>query len=150
MKPLVILFIVFLLAIASYLLLGKPIDYLYSGRIALSAMLLFTAIGHFAFKKGMVKMMPEFIPFKPQIVIITGVFEIVAGLILLTPFYTKVVGWVLIGFLLLILPANIYAAMHQVDYQNPDKSGPGLKYLWFRIPLQLFFIVWIYCTTIRV
>lgn len=34
--------------------------------------------------------------------------------------------------------------MKKVDYQKGDYSGNGLGYLWFRVPLQVFFLVWIY------
>ena len=47
-------------------------DYSLSGRIAMSMMLLFTSIGHFAFSKGMILMMPDFIPFKNIFVYFTG------------------------------------------------------------------------------
>jgi len=49
----------------------------------------------------------------------------------------------LILFFILILPANILAALKKVDYQKGTNDGPGAGYLWFRIPLQIFFIAWV-------
>ncbi|WP_202901238.1 hypothetical protein [Pedobacter heparinus] len=112
-------------------------------------MLLFTSIGHFVLKKGMENMVPERIPFKPHIVIATGIFEILAGFALLAPTYYKAAGWFLIAFFVLILPANVNASIHHINYQNPEIPGPGLKYLWFRIPLQILFVAWIYFTAIK-
>lgn len=120
-----------------------------AGRIAMSAMLLFTAIGHFAFNKGMAMMLPEFLPYKTGIVYITGFLEVVMAVGLLLPQYRTVTGWTLILFLLLVLPANLYAAVYQVDYQNATFDGPGLHYLWFRIPLQLLLIVWAYAFAVK-
>ncbi|WP_331145734.1 hypothetical protein [Hymenobacter sp.] len=45
-------------------------------------------------------------------------------------------------FFVLILPANIHAALHHINYQKGTTDGPGPRYLWFRIPLQLLFIAW--------
>lgn len=38
---------------------------------------------------------------------------------------------------MLILPANIYAAMNNVDHEKASVAGKGMNYLWFRIPLQI-------------
>jgi hypothetical protein len=40
-------------------------------------------------------------------------------------------------------PGNIKAAVNHIDYQKGTNNGPGPTYLWFRIPLQLFFIGWV-------
>jgi len=49
----------------------------------------------------------------------------------------------LILFFLLLLPANINAAQKSVDYQKATYQGKGVSYLWLRIPMQVFFIVWV-------
>ncbi|GAA4884107.1 membrane protein [Flaviramulus aquimarinus] len=113
-------------------------------------MLVFTAIGHFVFTKGMSMMIPEFIPFKEKFVYITGVFEILLAIGLLIPNLKVISGWTLIIFLLLMLPANIYASINNLNYQKGTFDGNGLAYLWFRIPLQILFIIWTYISTIRI
>ena len=52
-------------------------------------------------------------------------------------------------FFIAILPANIKASMENINYQTGELDGIGLEYLWFRIPLQLFFIVWVFFTAIK-
>jgi uncharacterized membrane protein len=49
----------------------------------------------------------------------------------------------------LLLPANIKAAKEHIDYQKGNFEGSGLKYLWFRMPLQILFILWIYLSAIK-
>jgi len=44
----------------------------------------------------------------------------------------------------LILPANSYAAVKKIDLEKANYNGSGLNYLWFRIPLQVLFIGWVY------
>ena len=122
---------------------------IFAGNIAMAVMLLFTAIGHFKFKTSMAAMIPLFIPKKVEIVIFTGILEIAfaVGLSIETSRYYSGIG--LIIFLLAILPANIYAAKHQINYENLYQPGPGVKYLWFRIPFQLFLIAWVWYFSVR-
>ncbi|MEJ0104412.1 MAG: hypothetical protein WDO19_18400 [Bacteroidota bacterium] len=144
MKPFVVLLIVFALSVGATRIIEGEIDYSLSGRIAMAAMLLLTASGHFMFAKGMAAMIPRFIPFKKEIVLVTGIIEIVAAIGLLISKVQHLTAWLLILFFILILPANINAAIKRIDYQKGTLDGPGLNYLWFRVPLQLFFIAWIY------
>jgi len=149
MKPLVVLLIVYvaILAFGSHTTFDK--GNIFAGNVAMAVMLLFTAIGHFKFKTSMAAMIPLFIPKKVEIVIITGILEILFAIGLsveITRYYT---GIALIIFLLAILPANIYAAKNQINYENLFKAGPGVKYLWFRIPFQFFLIGWVWYFSVR-
>ena len=148
MKPLIVLLGVFAVSLLVTKLLYGTCQCALSGRIAMFAMLIFSAIGHFAFTKGMALMIPEFIPFKTESVYLTGIAEIIFAFGLLFPNYRTLTAWLLIVFLILVLPANIYASIKQIDYQKATFNGNGVTYLWFRIPLQLFFIVWTYLSAI--
>ena len=150
MKPLFVLLIIFIISTGAQKLFLKSVNYTLSGRIAMCTMLLFTALGHFLFIEGMSKMIPSFIPLKSPIVILTGMFEIILAIGLLLPNYQKTTGWVLIIFLLLMLPANIKASLENLNYQTGTYDGKGLSYLWFRIPLQLFFIAWVHFSSIKI
>ena len=149
MKPLFILLVVYiaLMAFGGHTAFDK--GDIFAGNIAMAVMLLFTAIGHFKFKTSMAAMIPLFIPKKVEIVIFTGILEIAfaVGLSIETSRYYSGIG--LIIFLLAILPANIYAAKHQINYENLYQPGPGVKYLWFRIPFQLFLIAWVWYFSVR-
>lgn len=144
MKPLIVLIGAFVLALIGTRIFCGAFDFALSGIISMSAMLLFTAIGHFAFSKGMGMMLPNFVPFKTTIVIITGILEVVAAIGLLIPTLKLTTAWWLIAFFIVILPSNIYAALKKVDYQKGTYDGNGPKYLWFRVPLQILFILWVY------
>ncbi len=150
MKPLIVLLLSFSISIFVIKIIKKEYDFALSARIAMSIMLVFTAIGHFAFTKGMSMMVPKIIPFKESFVYITGIFEISLAIGLLIPKLKEISGWTLIIFLLLMLPANIYAAINNVNYQKGTFDGNGILYLWFRIPLQILFIIWTYISAIRI
>ena len=149
MKPLYVLLGSFVVSLLSIKFITTTFNYPLAGRIAMSVMLLFTAIGHFAFTKGMVLMMPDFLPFKKQLVWVTGFVEIAAAAGLLLPALQQTAAWLLILFFVLILPVNINAALKHIDYQKGSYEGPGAGYLWFRVPLQLLFIGWVYWFALR-
>jgi len=150
MKPLIVLLLSFTISLIVIKITNKEYDFALSARIAMSIMLVFTAIGHFAFTKGMSMMIPQFIPFKENFVYLTGIFEILLAIGLLIPKLKVLSGWALIVFLLLMLPANIYASLNNVNYQKGTFNGNGIIYLWFRIPLQILFIIWVYISAIRI
>jgi uncharacterized membrane protein len=144
MKTLIVLIGVFVLSLGITKLVQGNFNYSLSGRIGMSAMLLLTASGHFLFPKGMAAMLPGFIPFKGAVVFSTAIIEIAAAVALLISSLQYFTARFLIIFFILILPANIYAATKGINYEKGTPDGPGLNYLWFRIPLQLFFISWVY------
>ena len=121
MKPFFLLIGTFLIAlIIIRLAAGRP-DYQLAGRIAMAVMLVFTAIGHFAFTQGMSAMVPDFIPFKTQVVYATGVLEIFFAAGLLFPGYQSTIAWLIIVFFILILPANIKAAIDAIVQRRCEK-----------------------------
>ena len=149
MKPLLVLLISFVAGVFVIYWITKEYNFVLSARIAMSAMLVFTAIGHFAFTKGMALMIPEFIPYRIELVYLTGVLEIIAAIGLFIPALRVLTAWLLILFFILMLPANIYAALKHINYQTGAFDGNGPIYLWFRIPLQILFIIWVYLSAIR-
>jgi len=111
------------------------------GKIAMAIMLLFTGSSHFFKTPEMVQMMPDFLPYKIQLVYFTGALELAFGIVLLLPRYAKWTIIALIFFFLAILPANIIGSFKKVHLGGME-NGPS--YLYFRIPLQFLFIGWAY------
>ena len=148
MKPFFVLVAVFIISSLLLKLVVGQVDYSFAARIAMACMLVFTAIGHFAFTEGMSAMLPDFLPKKKELVLSTGLVEIVLGVGLVLPQYKYASAWILIVFFILVLPANIKAALEHINYQTGEPDGPGMSYLWFRVPLQLFFTLWVYFSTL--
>ncbi|CAM2822492.1 hypothetical protein DRF59_01940 [Chryseobacterium flavum] len=147
--PEAILPIVLIISMVTFKLLRKKYEYALSARIAMAVMLVAAGIAHFVYAQGMTLMIPKFIPVRKEIVYITGILEITGAIVLLIPGWQKTAGWLLILFFILILPANIHAAVEHINMKTADFTGNGPWYLWYRIPLQLFFIGWIYFSCIR-
>jgi uncharacterized membrane protein len=143
-KPLFVLLSSFGIALLALRIFDQRWNFIFAGNFAMSVMLLFTAMGHFAFSKGMMMMLPDFIPFKRQVIYGTGLIEILAAIGLFIPSYRHLTSIALVIFFVLILPSNVYAAIKKVNYQKGTYDGNEINYLWFRIPLQIFFIEWVW------
>jgi len=149
MKPLFVLIIVFIVSSLIIRLLKGEMDDALAGKIALALMLVFTSLGHLLYTDGMTLMLPEFIPFKKEMIYATGLVEVMAAIGLFVPQVSRITGLLLIVFFLLILPTNIRANLKHINYETATFNGPGPSYLWFRIPFQLLLIAWTYYFVIR-
>lgn len=149
MKPLIILITTFVLSFLAILIFTGKYNYPLAGRIAMGVMLISTGIAHFVYTNGMMMMLPEIIPFRKPLVYFTGILEIAAAIALLVPSWQFVTAILLIAFFIVLLPANIYAAYNHINYEKATFDGDGLNYLWFRVPLQILLIVWVYLSAIR-
>ena len=143
MKPLVVLLFIAVVTLLTVHFVSGGWNYLIAGNVAMAAMLIFTAMGHFVYWKGMTMMIPGFVPAKKMIVYLSGFMEIIFAIGLMIPSTRRLSADLLILFLLLVLPANINAAQKSVDYQSATNQGRGTDYLWLRIPMQIFFIIWV-------
>jgi len=143
MKPLIVLLLAFVVVLLLAHLIQGGWNFPLAGNSAMAVMLLFTALGHFLYNKGMALMIPDFFPAKKEIVLLTGMWEVCFAAGLLVPETRHVVAILLVIFLLLVLPANINAALKRIDYKKATYEGSGVEYLWLRVPLQAFFIAWV-------
>jgi uncharacterized membrane protein len=92
----------------------------------------------------MAEMIPASVPYRVELVYITGLLELLGAIGVWIPRLQRLTGFLLIVMLIGILPANIYSAINRVEYGGHD-SGP--IYLLARVPFQLFVIGWTYFAT---
>ena len=143
MKPLIVLIAGFTATALISKLLQGDWNTLFAGNLAMCLMLFLTASGHVVFTKGMTMMIPPIVPFKAALVYLTGLLEVVLGIGLLFHSSRHVCGIALIAMFVLLLPANIYAAVKHLNMEKATYTGSGPSYLWFRVPLQLLFFGWL-------
>ena len=142
MAPLIFLLTAFALLYAvNRFFLDNRLSLSFIGRIALAVMLIVTGIAHFTSADSMVEMMPDFLPYKREIVYLTGVLELLAVVGLLVEKTSKLTAVMLIIYLIAVLPANVIGSLKQVNLGGMEI---GAVYLLFRVPLQIFFIFWTY------
>ena len=106
---------------------------------------LFVAAGvmHFIRPAVYARIIPPFLPSPLALVYVSGVAEIVGGLLLLVPALRPWAGVWLIALLVAVFPANVYMAL------APGRAGFGIAplWLWLRLPLQLVLIAWVWWAT---
>jgi len=113
-------------------------------RIGLSLFFLFTGIGHFIRTEPMAAMLPPAVPYREELIYLTGVFELLGAVGVWIPGLMKITGVCLMLMMLAVLPANIYSAFNHVEFGG-HQYGP--VYLLVRVPFQLFVIAWTYVAT---
>ena len=116
------------------------------GRVGLALVFGFTGLGHFIKTAEMAQMLPPWFPVRIPLIYVTGVFEWFGSAGVLIPQVSHYSGMLLCAFLVFVLPSNVYAAVHRIDFGG-HSAGP--IYLLIRIPLQLVLIGWAYWFTIR-
>lgn len=115
-------------------------------RVGLSLFFVFTSIGHFISTAAMAEMLPPSVPYRIELIYITGLLELLGAIGVWAPRLTKLTGLLLILMLLALLPANVYSAFKRVEFGG---HGAGPLYLLVRVPFQLFAIWWTYFATAR-
>lgn len=108
----------------------------------------FVAAGtlHFVRPALYVRIMPPYLPWHEELVFVSGVFEILGGIGLLVPRLQVAAAWGLIALLVAVFPANVHMALHpEIGAERFPNFPPAVW--WWRLPLQLVFIVWAYWFT---
>lgn len=140
-----------LLLVAPYLILtlavraaGFDVAPAARARVGLTIFFLFTGLGHFVRTEEMAEMVPPAVPYRVGLIYLTGVLELLGAVGVWLPRLTRLTGLCLILMLIGLLPANIYSAVHRVDFGG---HGAGPAYLLARVPFQVFVICWTYFAT---
>ena len=108
-------------------------------RIIFAIFFVAAGINHFVGTPFYESIMPPYLPWHYELVIISGIVEIVLGIGLLIPLTSRLAAWGMIALLIAVFPANVHMAGHPELYPT---IPPIL--LWLRLPLQGFFILWAY------
>ena len=108
-------------------------------KIVFALIFIAAGIGHFLSPGLFIKIMPAPIPYKPEIVYLSGILEIILGTMLIFPATSSIAAWGLMALLVAVFPANVNLAL------NPGLTPgfPGWLH-WVRLPLQPVLIWWAY------
>ncbi|WAS97313.1 DoxX family protein [Nannocystis punicea] len=112
--------------------------------IVLAAVMLAAGVGHFVIPDRFMAIMPPYLPWHYELVLLTGALEIAGGLGLSIPRTRKVAAWGVFALLLAMWPANIHHAMAGVQVEGLPASPTAL---WVRVPLQLVLLAWAWWLT---
>jgi len=103
-------------------------------RNGLAIFLAVAGVGHFTSPRPFIEHLPAFVPLRGELVALTGAVELALAVGLLGPRrWHRPVGLAVAAYLVLVFPANLYAAVSQV----PIDGVPNGWIRWARLPLQL-------------
>lgn len=96
-------------------------------------------INHFIHPDSYIAIMPSWLPQHKLLVLLSGIAEIIGGIMILFNGTRQIGAWFIVALLIAVFPANIQMAIDFYNKQHP--------YLWaalLRLPLQLLLIWWAY------
>ena len=111
-------------------------------RLLFGALFVAAGLNHFRNPGFYVGIMPPYLPWHLELVYLSGVAEILLGIMLLVPRWTVTAAWGLIALLIAVFPANIHMTMHPERYPSISLTA-----LWVRLAIQGVLIAWAYWYT---
>ena len=96
---------------------------------------IYIGIDHFINPGWYERIIPPFSPYKYALVLISGGFEIIFGILLFFQNYRSIAAWGIIVLLIAVYPANIYLA-----YTNGKAMDTTPLVAWGRLPIQFVLI----------
>ena len=108
----------------------KPLSIIVMSWFYISAGLL-----HFTNTNWFLQIVPPYLPIKLELVYLSGLFEVILGIMLIVPFLRYYAGWGLILLLIAVYPANIHLAQ-----TNGAAMNTSALIAWGRLPFQFLFI----------
>ncbi len=97
---------------------------------------------HFVNPPFYLKIMPPYLPWHYELVILSGIAEAVLGIALLIPKTSRLAAWGIIALLIAVFPANLHMTMHPELYPEIPVIA-----LWIRLPIQGLLILWAFWYT---
>jgi uncharacterized membrane protein len=96
-------------------------------------------VNHFLHPQFYLRIMPPWLPLQSLLVLLSGIMEVVFGILICIPSTRIFAAWGLIVLLIAVFPANIQMMLNYHYQHHPQ--------LWLtiaRLPLQVFLILWAY------
>lgn len=112
-----------------------------ASKYLLAIFMITAGIMHFVNPVFFLKIMPPYLPLHRELVLVSGIFEVLLGALLLVPKTSRLAAWGIVALLIAVFPANLYLYQHQ----DILPASPIVHLL--RLPLQGLFILWGYWHT---
>ena len=115
---------------------------------AVAAFFTFTGVMHFLIPRTYEAIMPPYLPYHREAVIVSGVGEIVGALAVIPPSTRRPFArWWLLILLLAVFPANVHMAVRPEQIKGLDLDRIPRWTLWARLPLQPLCAWWVWRAT---
>lgn len=100
-------------------------------RVLFAAFFVIAGVTHFTNREFFLSIVPPYLPWPEMLVYVSGVAEIVLGVLLLVPATIRLAAWGMIALMIAVFPANIHMAMNPELY-----PGTPFAALLIRLPVQ--------------
>ncbi len=110
-------------------------------KYVLAIFMIGAGVMHFVNPAFFLKIVPQYLPLHKELVLLSGVAEVLLGVLLLVPQTSRMAAWGIVALLIAVFPANIYLYQHQ----DILPASPIIHLL--RLPLQGVFVLWAYWHT---
>jgi uncharacterized membrane protein len=111
-------------------------------KYVLGILFILAGLNHFLNPDLYISIMPPYLPWHLFLVYLSGVFEILFGVLVLIPRWTRLAAWGIILLLIAIFPANLHMALNAESFA----FIPSV-FLWLRLLFQVVLIAWAYWHT---
>lgn len=112
-----------------------------TSKYLLAILMILAGTMHFVNPAFFLKIMPPYLPLHRELVLLSGAFEIVLGVSLLTPRSSCLAAWGIMALLIAVFPANLYLYQHQEILP----ASPTIHLL--RLLLQGVLVLWAFWHT---
>jgi uncharacterized membrane protein len=110
-----------------------------AARVALAGFLALAGVGHLVAPEEFLAQTPTWLPWRPAIVLVSGLVELaLAAALLLVRRWRVEVGWVVAAFFVLILPGNVHQAVSGTPAFGLDSDAAR----WGRLLFQPVLVAW--------
>ncbi|MGB7684496.1 MAG: DoxX family protein [Solirubrobacterales bacterium] len=116
-------------------------------RTALAAFFTFTGTMHFVRPRFFEAIVPPAVGNEREVVIVSGLAEIVGAAAVLHPGSRRLGRWWLLALLVAVFPANIHMAVNPEQVEGLDLRRVPRWALWARLPLQPLAMFWVWRAT---
>ena len=104
----------------------------------MSLLYVIVGIKHFTNTDFFVNIVPSIINYKEEVVLVSGLIEMILGILLLFNQTRKLAAWGIILLLISVFPANIYLYLSEIARETLSISkNQALYRLPFQIPLMI-------------
>ena len=110
-------------------------------RIVLAALFAFAGTMHFVIPASYERIMPPYVPFPREMVLLSGACEVAGGVGLLVPRVRRWAGIGLVALLLAVWPANLQMLLNA---RAADAAAWWQVLLLLRLPLQILLMWWVW------
>lgn len=103
----------------------------------LAALMIPAGANHFFHTGFYVRIMPNYLPYPHQLVLLSGLAAVEVGILMLWGRTRRLAAWGAMAYFVAVFPANLHIALHPEIFPNlPNWVA------WGRLPLQAVLIGW--------